>query len=377
MKMNKILYIHHGWGIGGAPLSLLNIIKNLPREKYTPLVLFLYDSEAVDLFKSKGIKTFVIPKFNNYFRHHEKGRLKYYQVLKIFKVFTNWLIVGFFLGPKIYNRIKPDIIHLNSDVLTSWAFAARTIKAKVICHNRDPISDGIFGFRKSIIRKILGRYAFVVISISYHNSKKLNLKNSVVIYNPIDSIFFNDLKVSSNNRAVLYVGGAHKAKGLSLLIRSFDYVDSDIKLYLAGYYPEDNIINRFIYRHFFKFLQENKERVNVLGVISQQEVKQILQKSDLLLFPAIKPHFARPIIEAFATGTPVVCSDIEGMSEIVKQNVNGVLCLPLAEEFGAGINQLINSKTLLEKYGRQGNIFATNYFSEKTSLAEIIKVYSN
>ena len=56
MPKKKILYIHHGKGIGGAPLSLLYLIENLDKQKYHPIVLFLHYSEVVDLYKSKGIE---------------------------------------------------------------------------------------------------------------------------------------------------------------------------------------------------------------------------------------------------------------------------------------------------------------------------------
>ena len=49
MPKKKILYIHHGKGIGGAPLSLLYLIESLDKQKYHPIVLFLHYSEVVDL----------------------------------------------------------------------------------------------------------------------------------------------------------------------------------------------------------------------------------------------------------------------------------------------------------------------------------------
>ena len=54
--MKKILYIHHGKGLGGAPLSLLYLIQGLDKTKFNPVVLFLQDSEVIDLYRSKGIK---------------------------------------------------------------------------------------------------------------------------------------------------------------------------------------------------------------------------------------------------------------------------------------------------------------------------------
>ena len=51
MNKQTILYIHHGKGLGGAPISLLTLIKALDLTCYRPIVLFLYDSEALKLFR--------------------------------------------------------------------------------------------------------------------------------------------------------------------------------------------------------------------------------------------------------------------------------------------------------------------------------------
>src|SRR5277367_6848761 len=53
-----ILFIHHGKGLGGAPLSLLYLIQGLDKSKYHPCVLFLHDSEVIEMYKKNGIETF-------------------------------------------------------------------------------------------------------------------------------------------------------------------------------------------------------------------------------------------------------------------------------------------------------------------------------
>ena len=66
MEHPKILFIHHGKGIGGAPLSLLYLVEGLLKTTYKPLVVFLHDSDAMTLFKKKNIR-----------------KKKYYQSFKI------------------------------------------------------------------------------------------------------------------------------------------------------------------------------------------------------------------------------------------------------------------------------------------------------
>src|SRR5438552_1855694 len=54
----RILFIHHGKGLGGAPLSLLYLIQGLDHKRFEPIVVFLHDSEALKLFKAQAITVY-------------------------------------------------------------------------------------------------------------------------------------------------------------------------------------------------------------------------------------------------------------------------------------------------------------------------------
>ena len=73
--MKRILYIHHGGALGGAPLSLLYLIENLDRERFKPVVLISMDGPAADLFRNTDpvrsvlgadIETHVAPDFTDF-----------------------------------------------------------------------------------------------------------------------------------------------------------------------------------------------------------------------------------------------------------------------------------------------------------------------
>jgi glycosyltransferase involved in cell wall biosynthesis len=49
---------------------------------------------------------------------------------------------------------------------------------------------------------------------------------------------------------------------------------------------------------------------------------------DVLVFPSIRPHFARPILEAYAMAKCVVASDLPGVSEVVEDGRTGFLVPP-------------------------------------------------
>ena len=107
----KILFIHHGVGIGGAPISLLNLIRELDKEKFDVKIICLKDGDHVKLFQSEGIKTQVINASTKYFIHAETGKIQWYYLPYYIVVFLIWLYTAFYIAPKYLRKEEADIIH--------------------------------------------------------------------------------------------------------------------------------------------------------------------------------------------------------------------------------------------------------------------------
>ncbi|MBU4269908.1 hypothetical protein KKE07_03460, partial [Candidatus Dependentiae bacterium] len=114
--MKKILYIHHGKGLGGAPLSLLYLIKNLDKTKYEPVVLFLHDSQAVNMFKEHGINVVGVVGLND-FSHTKIYWYKWYHAKYFLRSLLDSFKTYFFVADKWLKQVKPDIVHLNTSTL--------------------------------------------------------------------------------------------------------------------------------------------------------------------------------------------------------------------------------------------------------------------
>ena len=63
--MKKILYVFHCSTIGGGSYCLLNILKNLDRNKYIPTVLLAYNGPLVDEIEKLGIDVFFYPELDS------------------------------------------------------------------------------------------------------------------------------------------------------------------------------------------------------------------------------------------------------------------------------------------------------------------------
>jgi glycosyltransferase involved in cell wall biosynthesis len=366
MRKQRILYIHHGWGIGGAPLSLLTLIKNLNKDLFEIKVIFLRQSDAVALFKASEINCEVLSgyffrHFYRYFQHTETKRLVLFKPHKWVRVFISWVISASFYAPKIIKRENPDIIHLNSIVLTDWCFAARKNKVKVVLHIREPLSQGTFGVRRFIIRRILKRYSDILIAISNDNASRVNLAGTTkVIYNPVN-IPDTLIKKTEPIKIVVYMGGFQEVKGINLMIEILPLLSSDIEVHFLGNYPQ--------------FFTPGNTNSKLIGLINENDVMKELAHCDLLIVPNIKPHFSRPVIEAYATKTPVIASNIEGMEEIVFNGSTGFLVNPDAESFSNKINEVIHDEILLRRMGLEGFTFALNNFNGAVNSNKVQEIY--
>lgn len=387
--MIKILYIHHGSGWGGAPISLLNLINKLDNEKFEPHVLLIKDSIV-----SEKLKEFNIPfticgssfyrKWYKYFTHSDASRIPPYKIFKILKLFLWWNLNKYIFAPKILKSLDFDVVHLNSSVLSDWIYPASKY-GKVIYHIREPFSKGYYGFRYNYIRSEVKKYADKVIAISKDNAKRINLpQKTEVVYNFIDiPDQFEDI---NTKKSILYVGGAARIKGIEVLIDAIPLINEDIQVNMAGSFPKlkplgtlKKIAYKLRYPSAYKLRSKliaisNFKNVNLLGALPS--ITAMLQESTLLISPFTVPHFSRPVIEAFAYGKPVIASDVIGMDEIVDHNINGVIikngdAFALAE----AINNLVNNPELIKQMGANGRQKSIEFYNPKRNVKKIEAIY--
>lgn len=117
---------------------------------------------------------------------------------------------------------------------------------------------------------------------------------------------------------VLFAGRLSSEKGIECLLNAWKKLP-DIPLQIAGDGPMRDWIGEFISKN-------QLNNVSLLGRLTQEQIFEKLRESRFLVMPSIwYETFGRTIIEAFATGTPVLASRLGAMAELVKDNRNGML----------------------------------------------------
>jgi glycosyltransferase involved in cell wall biosynthesis len=390
MEKTRILFVHHGSGIGGAPISLLNLIRNLNNSKFTIKVVFAQWSPVVKMFEDHDIKVDVLTFNTGWFAHAETGLIKWYSFYKYFYIWYKWNKTAKHSAKQYLLKQDCDIVHLNSHVLTSWAFAAHSLGLKVVLHNRESISKGYFGLRRYILKKLIIRNCDAIINISDDGRKRLGLTTkSHIVYNFVNIQNTYRKPFKTNKIKVLYLGGSARIKGFQTAVDCLPFLNEDIIVQFAGSLNSlresnsikekvINLVKLTIYRSFYYPLIKIRNARNVEVIGQLENPYPYIDGCDILITPFVVEHFSRPAIEAFAYGKPVIGSDVGGMDEIVDHGVNGLLFSKNnPKKLAEAINFLVQNPEIGRKLGENGRSKAEKFFSPEGNTAKVEEIYLN
>lgn len=176
-----------------------------------------------------------------------------------------------------------------------------------------------------------------------------------------------------DKKVVLFVGRLAEKKGVSYAIEAMRQVNNAM-LVIAG----DGPLKSKLQRQAERVQKESGSTILFLGAKTHEELKDIYASADLFVMPSItakdgdKEGFGLVILEAFASGLPIVASRSGGITDIVKDGVNGYL----AEEKDVSgladrINIVLQDKNIYNKMQTEAKKTAQRY-----DYCEIAKRYA-
>jgi glycosyltransferase involved in cell wall biosynthesis len=120
---------------------------------------------------------------------------------------------------------------------------------------------------------------------------------------------------------VLYAGRLTKEKGAGLLVDAFEAAlarDQRLHLVLAGGGPEEGSLRRRLGRH-----------ATFLGWLEGTALADAYAAADVFLFCSRTDTYGQVILEAQASGLPVVAVAEGGPASLIEDGRTGVLCPPI------------------------------------------------
>jgi glycogen(starch) synthase len=187
---------------------------------------------------------------------------------------------------------------------------------------------------------------------------------------PFDREAFRRKYASPNERLVLYVGRMVYEKGPSILVEAATRVLQSVnaKFVLVGEgYLRDPLAKK-------AWDEGLGVKVYFTGFLDDPEVKLLYQIADVCVVPSLYEPFGIVCLEAMAAGTPVVVSEVGGLSEIIQNDKNGVTIHPGdPNSLAWGILHVLNDKQLAERVATEAlkrvkEVYSWNAIARKTQI---------
>jgi glycosyltransferase involved in cell wall biosynthesis/predicted metal-dependent phosphoesterase TrpH len=143
---------------------------------------------------------------------------------------------------------------------------------------------------------------------------------------------------------VLYAGRLTREKGADLLAEAFLRArerDPRLHLLLAGGGPEERMLRERLGAH-----------ATFLGWLDREQLAEAYASSDLFLFCSRTDTYGQVIVEAQASGLPVVAVDEGGPASLIEDPQTGWLCEADADQLASAVAQLAASPFLRERIAR-------------------------
>jgi glycosyltransferase involved in cell wall biosynthesis/predicted metal-dependent phosphoesterase TrpH len=166
---------------------------------------------------------------------------------------------------------------------------------------------------------------------------------------------------------VLYVGRLSKEKGIDLLADAFLIArdrDPRLHLVLAGRGPEETALRRRL-----------GDAATFLGWVEGDDLPRVYASADLFMFASTTDTFGQVILEAQASGLPVLAVDAGGPADLIEDGRSGCLVTPDAEALGGALKGLARREAIRERLAT-GGLLSVRERSWERSLTQLADGYA-
>jgi len=330
----------------------------------------------VSSFSSK-IKTNVTSKSGNLTVHYIPFPLANYPIF-VPRCVTNRII------RREIMKVRPDIIHVQgigkyySFPILKECSNPVILTVHGIIHQESKSWRGLLGKYRGYVgryleKNILNRAKYLIAVSPYVKRAiaPMTTGEISVIYNSLNEMFFSVDKNEVPNR-ILFVGGIEERKGLHVLIDAIAAIKQTIpaiKLHIVGGIRKASYYNDLLNQIVNLGLQDSIVFKNHL---SNSELMQEYSEAALFVLPSKEESLGVVLLEAMATGTPIVASNIGGIPDIIEDGQNGYLVnYGDSQAMASSIIKLLSDDKLRGEMGAKGKEMAKNYVPHKIAMEHL------
>jgi len=364
-----ILYVHYGedW-IRGSERSLLDLLAHLDRSRFLPVVW----SNSPALLEA--LAPLGLPTHRSAFSillDYDAPRFAFHRSLGLVRT-----------GLRLVRKHGIRLVHANSGAPNQWMVpVARTARIPIVAHLHT-----VYDLRE---RCTLGLHQVSrAVGVSHAVLQGLlddgmRRERTEVIYNGLDLSRLRrgdarrlraDLGIPSSAIVVAAVGSLIHRKGLDILLRAMNSLrddPADIRLLIVGEGPER------------RSLQELASRLGVAEVTHflglREDVAAIYRDAaDIATLASRRESFGLSLAEAGAVGIPAVATNVDGIPEVLVDEVTGLL-VPSEDQvaLAAALRRLAHDPALRQRLGRAALERVHELFTIERNVAAFEQTYGD
>jgi glycosyltransferase involved in cell wall biosynthesis len=179
--------------------------------------------------------------------------------------------------------------------------------------------------------------------------------------------------IQTGERVVTTVASLNHYKGIDVLLRAASAVCSefdDVRFVIVGGGPDRGTLERLVADLGIG------GRVIFTGI--RMDVDEILRLSDIFVLPSRTEAFPNVILEAMASGLPVVSTDVGSVAELIENEKNGLRVPSENDERLAGaIRRLLSDPGAARAFGEEGRRIVEQKFPLDRMCSERERLFSD
>lgn len=308
--------------------------------------------------------------------------------------------------PQLSWKLKNfDVVHLHYPFFGGAEVvgrSARKLKRRgvkiVITYHHDVVGKGWLGkffkwHTKKLMPKILAAADKIIVS-SFDYAEHSNIKETVAknperfvevpfgvdtekfFPAPAEDELLKKLSLKSGEKVVLFVGGldrAHYFKGLEVLIKAKTQVPN-AKILVIG--------DGDLRPHYEKMSADFKmaDKIIFAGSVSLEDLPNYYRLADIVVLPSLDQSeaFGIVLIEAGASGKPVIASNLPGVRSVIDYGANGFTVEPgNVRQLAEKINYLLDNPETAKEFGENGGTKVLEKYDLKKMGEKLEKILSN
>ena len=365
---SNILYLHETSKFAGAEESLLNLAKFLDKGRFTPSFILPEEGLLKDKLEAIGVKVFVVP------------------MPKIRRVVGVIPAARRILSIARENNI--GLLHTNSIRTHFYGLhVARKLKLPIIWHQRNLLTRELLD-----PDRLFSSLADVIICNSCAVARRFLKKGTIsdkvrVVYNGVDTERFSpaispdkfrrEFGIGENELIVGIASRFDKRKGHEDFFKAAKEiirVEKNVRFLVVGGAVFDNHEEREQYLRDRAKSLDLKDKVIFSGF--RQDMPEVYAAIDIFVLPSLQEACARVLLEAMASGKPVIATSLGGNPEIVVDEVTGIL-VPAkdARALAQAMLRLIREPDTARQMGEAGRKRSQECFTIAENLVKIEFIY--